>query len=78
MPLRPDSPPAQAGASGTVDVVGTQRPVPGAKDVLMRIRACGICGTDVSFLHAEYQERFARLIVTAFPSPTSSGHSSSP
>ncbi|MFE9452054.1 alcohol dehydrogenase catalytic domain-containing protein [Streptomyces sp. NPDC006739] len=27
------------------------RPVPGPKDVLVNIRACGICGTDVTFVH---------------------------
>jgi 2-desacetyl-2-hydroxyethyl bacteriochlorophyllide A dehydrogenase len=41
----------QTGVIGTVDVVDVERPVPGPKDVLMRIRACGICGTDVAFLH---------------------------
>ncbi|MFC3572229.1 zinc-binding dehydrogenase [Streptomyces yaanensis] len=41
----------QTGAVGKIDVVDIERPVPGPKDVLMRIRACGICGTDVTFLH---------------------------
>jgi (R,R)-butanediol dehydrogenase/meso-butanediol dehydrogenase/diacetyl reductase len=41
----------QTGVVGTVDVVDVERPVPGPRDVLMRIRACGICGTDVAFLH---------------------------
>ncbi|MEV0179716.1 alcohol dehydrogenase catalytic domain-containing protein [Streptomyces sp. NPDC050625] len=36
---------------GRIDVVDVERPVPGPKDVLMKIRACGICGTDVTFLH---------------------------
>ncbi|TQE26868.1 theronine dehydrogenase [Streptomyces ipomoeae] len=36
---------------GKVEVVDVERPVPGAKDALVRIRACGICGTDVTFLH---------------------------
>lgn len=35
----------------TIDVVDLERPVPGPKDALVRIRACGICGTDVRFLH---------------------------
>ncbi|TLS46957.1 zinc-binding dehydrogenase [Streptomyces montanus] len=34
-----------------VEVVDVERPVPGPKDALVRIRACGICGTDVTFLH---------------------------
>ncbi|MEU5597663.1 zinc-binding dehydrogenase [Streptomyces sp. NPDC020298] len=37
--------------SGKVEVVDAERPAPGPKDVLVRIRACGICGTDVTFLH---------------------------
>ncbi|WP_406333405.1 zinc-binding dehydrogenase [Streptomyces sp. NBC_00203] len=41
----------QTGPVGKIDVVHVERPVPGPKDVLMRIRACGICGTDVTFLH---------------------------
>lgn len=36
---------------GKIDVVDVERPVPGPKDVLMKVRACGICGTDVTFLH---------------------------
>ncbi|MET7682589.1 zinc-binding dehydrogenase [Streptomyces sp. NPDC005423] len=41
----------QTGAVGTIDTVDVERPVAGPKDVLVRIRACGICGTDVTFLH---------------------------
>jgi threonine dehydrogenase-like Zn-dependent dehydrogenase len=41
----------QTGAPGAIEVVDIERPVPGPKDVLLRVRACGICGTDVSFLH---------------------------
>ncbi|BBC38405.1 putative chlorophyll synthesis pathway protein BchC [Streptomyces graminofaciens] len=39
------------GGVGRIEVVDVERPVPGPKDVLMRIRAGGICGTDVTFLH---------------------------
>lgn len=39
------------GASGAIDVVEVERPSPGPRDALLRIRACGICGTDVTFLH---------------------------
>ncbi|KPM53356.1 theronine dehydrogenase [Frankia sp. R43] len=35
----------------TVEILEVDRPVPGPRDALVRIRACGICGTDVSFLH---------------------------
>jgi (R,R)-butanediol dehydrogenase/meso-butanediol dehydrogenase/diacetyl reductase len=41
----------QTGAAGTVDVVDIERPTPGPDDVLLRMRAVGICGTDVTFLH---------------------------
>ncbi|MEV0175834.1 zinc-binding dehydrogenase [Streptomyces sp. NPDC050803] len=35
----------------TVEILEVDRPAPGPRDALVRIRACGICGTDVSFLH---------------------------
>ncbi|MCX5528351.1 zinc-binding dehydrogenase [Streptomyces bobili] len=41
----------RTGGVGTIDVVDTERPVPGPRDALVRVRACGICGTDVAFLH---------------------------
>ncbi|WP_328770486.1 alcohol dehydrogenase catalytic domain-containing protein [Streptomyces sp. NBC_00286] len=41
----------QTGPSGSIDVVTIDRPVPGPRDVLLRVRACGICGTDAAFLH---------------------------
>jgi len=41
----------QTGAVDKTETVDVERPVPGPKDVLLKIRACGICGTDVAFLH---------------------------
>ncbi|MGH1555367.1 alcohol dehydrogenase catalytic domain-containing protein [Streptomyces sp. L7] len=41
----------RTGGVDKVEVVDVERPVPGPSDALIRIRACGICGTDVSFLH---------------------------
>ncbi|MCX4767598.1 alcohol dehydrogenase catalytic domain-containing protein [Streptomyces sp. NBC_01275] len=41
----------QTGGVNKIEVVDVERPVPGPKDVLVRVRACGICGTDVTFLH---------------------------
>ncbi|MFC8516301.1 zinc-binding dehydrogenase [Streptomyces sp. NPDC057257] len=41
----------KTGAKNDIDVVDVERPVPGPKDVLMKMRACGICGTDTFFLH---------------------------
>ncbi|KND28910.1 theronine dehydrogenase [Streptomyces acidiscabies] len=34
-----------------VETVDVELPEPGPRDALVRIRACGICGTDVTFLH---------------------------
>jgi (R,R)-butanediol dehydrogenase / meso-butanediol dehydrogenase / diacetyl reductase len=39
----------RTGEPNKIDLVDVERPVPGPKDALLRIRACGICGTDVSF-----------------------------
>lgn len=46
-------PPAEVpiGVPDVVNVVDVERPTPGPKDALLRVRACGICGTDVTFLH---------------------------
>ncbi|KOU69146.1 theronine dehydrogenase [Streptomyces sp. MMG1533] len=40
----------QTGAKNEIAVVEIERPVPGPQDVLVRIRACGICGTDTFFV----------------------------
>jgi 2-desacetyl-2-hydroxyethyl bacteriochlorophyllide A dehydrogenase len=39
------------GARGTIAIADLEAPIPGPNDVLVRVRACGICGTDVGFLH---------------------------
>jgi 2-desacetyl-2-hydroxyethyl bacteriochlorophyllide A dehydrogenase len=41
----------RTGPVGKIDVVDTERPTPGPRDALLKIRACGICGTDTFFLH---------------------------
>ena len=41
----------RTGAQNHIDLVDVERPAPGPKDALVRIRACGICGTDTFFLH---------------------------
>ncbi|WP_340374054.1 zinc-binding dehydrogenase [Streptomyces sp. SS7] len=41
----------RTGGVDKIEVVDVERPVPGPRDALVRIRACGICGTDVTFLH---------------------------
>jgi threonine dehydrogenase-like Zn-dependent dehydrogenase len=40
-------------APGTVKVAEIQRPAPGPRDLLVRVRACGICGTDAAFVQWE-------------------------
>jgi (R,R)-butanediol dehydrogenase / meso-butanediol dehydrogenase / diacetyl reductase len=40
----------QTAAPGTIEVAEIERPVPGPRDVLLRVRACGICGTDAAFV----------------------------
>jgi (R,R)-butanediol dehydrogenase/meso-butanediol dehydrogenase/diacetyl reductase len=39
-----------AATPGTIEVTETGRPVPGPRDVLLKVRACGICGTDAAFV----------------------------
>ncbi|WP_372463265.1 zinc-dependent alcohol dehydrogenase [Actinospica acidithermotolerans] len=41
----------QTAGTNAVEVVETPRPAPGPNDALLRVRACGICGTDTAFLH---------------------------
>jgi len=43
-------------APGTIEVAEIRLPAPGPRDLLVRVRACGICGTDAA------QQRFSRLI----------------
>jgi NADPH:quinone reductase-like Zn-dependent oxidoreductase len=40
----------QTAAPGTVEMAEIERPVPGPRDVLVQVRACGICGTDAAFV----------------------------
>jgi (R,R)-butanediol dehydrogenase / meso-butanediol dehydrogenase / diacetyl reductase len=40
----------QTGAQGTIEVLDAGRPAPVPRDVLVRVRACGICGTDAAFV----------------------------
>jgi (R,R)-butanediol dehydrogenase / meso-butanediol dehydrogenase / diacetyl reductase len=37
-------------APGTIEIAEIQRPAPGPRDVLLRVRTCGICGTDAAFV----------------------------
>jgi (R,R)-butanediol dehydrogenase / meso-butanediol dehydrogenase / diacetyl reductase len=40
----------QTAEPGKIEVAEIERPVPGPRDLLVRIRACGICGTDATFV----------------------------
>ncbi|MFC8517294.1 zinc-binding dehydrogenase [Streptomyces sp. NPDC057257] len=42
----------RTGARNAVEVVEIARPEPGPRDALLRIRACGICGTDTFFVQS--------------------------
>ena len=35
---------------GSAEVVDADKPTPGRKDVLVRMRACGICGSDAFYI----------------------------
>ena len=41
---------ARTAAPGTIKVAEIQRPAAGPRDLLVRVRACGICGTDAAFV----------------------------
>jgi 2-desacetyl-2-hydroxyethyl bacteriochlorophyllide A dehydrogenase len=41
----------QTGEQNKINLMEVERPSPGPQDALVRIRACGICGTDTHFLH---------------------------
>ncbi len=46
---------AQIERPGEARVVTVAEPVPGADDVLIRVRAAGICGTDLHIFKGEYK-----------------------
>jgi 2-desacetyl-2-hydroxyethyl bacteriochlorophyllide A dehydrogenase len=39
---------------GVVEVTSVTEPVPGARDVVVQVEACGICGTDLHILEGEF------------------------
>jgi L-iditol 2-dehydrogenase len=41
-------------ATGRLAVVEAEKPVPGPNDVLVKVDACGICGTDRHLFHGEF------------------------
>ena len=51
----------QTAGVNAVEVVEVARPTPGPADALVRVRACGICGTDTTFLHMGGFPRNAQL-----------------
>src|SRR5262249_32063804 len=40
---------------GSLEVAGVPRPEPGGGEVLVRVRACGICGTDLKIVAGAYR-----------------------
>jgi uncharacterized protein (DUF983 family) len=53
---------AQTGAPGAIEVTGLERPIFGPKDVLLRARACSICGTDVGYKHPDDKPTIGLLL----------------
>ena len=45
---------AQITAPGKVEVTEVEDPTPGARDVVVEVAACGLCGTDLHILHGEF------------------------
>src|SRR5258708_23284311 len=46
---------AQIEAPGKAHVIETNKPIPGADDVLIEVAVAGICGTDLHIFHGEYE-----------------------
>lgn len=44
-------------ATGRLAVVEAEKPVPGPNDILVKVDACGICGTDRHLFHGEFPRR---------------------
>ncbi|MBZ7921712.1 zinc-dependent alcohol dehydrogenase family protein [Ensifer adhaerens] len=42
---------------GRLSVVEVEKPLPGPRDLLVRVEACGICGTDRHLLHGEFPSK---------------------
>ncbi|WP_192250924.1 zinc-dependent alcohol dehydrogenase family protein [Mesorhizobium silamurunense] len=44
-------------AIGSIALLEVDRPLPGPEDVLVRIEACGVCGTDRHLFHGEFPSK---------------------
>src|SRR5262249_812636 len=47
---------------GSLEVAGVPRPEPGGGEVLVRVRACGICGTDLKIVAGAYRGAWPRAL----------------
>jgi (R,R)-butanediol dehydrogenase / meso-butanediol dehydrogenase / diacetyl reductase len=56
-----------AATPGTIEVTETGRPVPGPRDVLLKVRACGIRSTDAAFVQMAGMPLGPGLQTTAIP-----------
>ncbi len=52
---------------GQLAVRDLETPVPGEGDLLVRVEACGICGTDRHLFHGEFPSRPPVTLVTSSP-----------
>jgi len=43
---------------GSCEIVQREDPIPGEGEVLVRVRACGVCGTDVHIYRGQFPARF--------------------
>jgi (R,R)-butanediol dehydrogenase / meso-butanediol dehydrogenase / diacetyl reductase len=57
----------QTAAPGKIEVAEIERPVPGPRGVLLRVRACGICGTDAAFVQMGGMPRAPEGRTTTIP-----------
>src|SRR5215813_7170317 len=49
---------AQIEAPGKARVIETDQPIPGPDEVLIKVAAAGICGTDLHIFHGEYEATY--------------------
>ncbi len=52
-----------------IEIVEKQNPTPGPEEVLIKVQACGICGSDVHMLQSDSDGYIFYPGLTAFPPP---------
>lgn len=54
-------------APGTCEITERQLPIPAGDQVLVRVEACGVCGTDAHVYQGEFPARYSLLAGHEFP-----------